>query len=439
MKQVLWIAMVATGLLLSVVTQTNCPQGQLPFNNACRDIYYREGCSNYAPDNSCLQCEYGYALNNGRCTPSTQDQRDCCANYAPDGKCQQCSPGLFSEDPYCYRNDIFGCIRKQGSQCLVCGKGLLFQQGVCATPISHCQSYQQGICKQCEAGYGLLASYCVVQPVVDYCLLAGLNGCLQCRDGYYLTNKLDCLKWAPGCIGYYQQQCLACRPKFSLQQGQCLIWGCKDYQLEGCLHCDTGFTLEEGKCYYQGCQQAVNNSCVACKQGYRLTQQGCKAETPFQCQLCPPGLIFIAGKCLKVIPGCQQYSPDGLCKQCQPIFQLTVNGQCQIVGCSNYCSQGCQQCLPPFQLSNYQCVIPHCLKVGTQGCSQCEDNYLLSQGQCLQKDSNCAQYNVVNGVSTCVQCKDRFFLLQGQCKPAQRGCNYDQQGRCQCKLPFNQR
>jgi hypothetical protein len=55
--------------------------------------------------------------------------------------------------------------------------------------------------------------------------------------------------------------------------------------------------------------------------------------------------------------------------------------------------------------------------------------------QCFVRDVNCLEYS--NGtVFACARCAPRFYLFQGICKPVVRGCNYDNQGRCTCKNPF---
>lgn len=127
-----------------------------------------------------------------------------------------------------------------------------------------------------------------------------------------------------------------------MNQNQCWIWGCKSYNWDGCKECQQGYQLEDGKCYYNGCQQIVNNTCVQCKKGLRLSANGCVQPINYTCKQCAQGYIFVEEKCVKAIFGCQQYNTNGLCTQCSQPFQLTVNGQCQILGCKSYCSQGCQ-------------------------------------------------------------------------------------------------
>lgn len=142
MKQVLYLLLsLATITLQSTPPQVACPQGQLPFNGQCKNIFYIEGCGSYSPDSQCLSCEYGYRLSQGKCLPDPRTSQDCCASYSSDGSCLQCSSGLYSLDPYCYRNEIYGCILKQGSKCVVCGSGLGFFNGICVVPIPKCARY----------------------------------------------------------------------------------------------------------------------------------------------------------------------------------------------------------------------------------------------------------------------------------------------------------
>lgn len=160
------------------------------------------------------------------------------------------------------------------------------------------------------------------------------------------------------------------------------------------------------------------------------------SEQIFQCKECPLGYIFVAGRCINQITGCQQYNPNGQCSQCAAPFQLTVNGQCQILGCKRYSAQGCDECVSPFRLQNSVCVIPNCAQYSSTGCVRCQDNFILSNNQCISKDPNCLAYDLVNGQTACVKCAARYFLLNGQCKVAEKGCAYDTQGKCTCKHGF---
>ena len=82
---------------------------------------------------------------------NTNETADCCATYKTDGTCNQCSNGLFSHDPYCYRNEIYGCILKKNDKCLVCGNGLALFGGICILPIADCASYSNnGVCQSCK-------------------------------------------------------------------------------------------------------------------------------------------------------------------------------------------------------------------------------------------------------------------------------------------------
>lgn len=127
MIKVLCLTMAITVLTLQGSSgQPQCPQGHLPFNGKCTPIAYAEGCAIYNPDNSCNTCEYGYQLSKGQCFFKSNEQSDCCASYKSDGTCLRCSPGLYSSDPFCSRNEIYGCILKKDNECLVCGYNLAF-------------------------------------------------------------------------------------------------------------------------------------------------------------------------------------------------------------------------------------------------------------------------------------------------------------------------
>lgn len=158
----------------------------------------------------------------------------------------------------------------------------------------------------------------------------------------------------------------------------------------------------------------------------------------YQCTTCSAGYTFINNACIKIISGCLQYNTNNLCTSCQAPFQLTINGNCQILGCQTYRETGCSSCVSPFVLNNNICVIDNCLRYVNDGCSSCNDGYQLVNKKCFVKDVNCLQYSIDSKNNPiCTQCAARFYLFQGVCKPATKGCNYDDQGRCVCKTSFN--
>ena len=61
---------------------------------------------------------------------------------------------------------------------------------------------------------------------------------------------------------------------------------------------------------------------------------------------------------------------------------------------------------------------------------------MLANRHCHPKDPNCASYDLINNKPTCTKCVDQYYLFQNSCKPAQRGCDYDDNGNCKCKSPF---
>ena len=136
----------------------------------------------------------------------------------------------------------------------------------------------------------------------------------------------------------------------------------------------------------------------------RLSSRGCVEPVDYQCASCAHGYKFIDGSCIKVIQGCLKYKNSNQCAQCQEPFKLTINGECQILGCFKYCESGCLQCKTPFVQKNYVCLIDYCQKYAIDGCSECQDGYLLVNGRCEKKDVNCLKYSFMNGNVVCEKC-----------------------------------
>jgi hypothetical protein len=312
---------------------------------------YIEGCAQYALDGCCQSCEYAYTLSNNKCLSTTNTTVDCCSSYNSDGSCSQCAPGLYSADPYCNRNQIYGCIKKSGNTCLACGSGLALQNGVCYTIIANCQNYSNvGECVGCNNGFALVNSYCVEYPQVANCAQANFYGCVQCSNGYYLTKGRTCSAFQPGCLQYFQEKCTVCLPAFTLSGGACVIEGCAILGSTGCSQCQSGYTLDKGRCFINNCAKTANGVCLLCHPDYRLSANGCVQAASYSCKACQSGFIFVNNRCIQVINGCTSYSTSNTCATCLPKFQLTVNGLCQILGCSAYSPTGCATCSSPFQL-----------------------------------------------------------------------------------------
>lgn len=82
-------------------------------------------------------------------------------------------------DPFCYRNEIFGCILKKDNSCLVCGQGLSLSNGICVLPIANCAGYNNfGECTSCAANYKLINNFCYYYPQVANCKNLNEFGCV---------------------------------------------------------------------------------------------------------------------------------------------------------------------------------------------------------------------------------------------------------------------
>lgn len=303
--------------------------------------------------------------------------------------------------------------------------------------ISNCQNYTvNGECVSCLPGNKLVSGFCYPTLNLENCQSQSDYGCVECSEGFYLTPSRSCVKFEAGCLKYYQGICIACHPNFYLNQNKkCTIDGCQSYNFDSCAQCQQGFTSENGKCVRNGCVKVVNNACVQCKDDLRLSAQGCIQPVNYQCTTCSAGYTFVNSACIRVIPGCTQYNSNNLCTNCQSPFQLTINGICQILGCQTYSQNGCTACISPFVLKNNTCSINNCVTYVNDGCSTCQDGYQLVNKQCFVRDVNCLEYST-GSTFACIRCAPKFYLFQGTCRPAIRGCNYDNQGKCFCKSPF---
>ena len=141
-----------------------------------------------------------------------------------------------------------------------------------------------------------------------------------------------------------------------------------------CVRCDSSSVLKSGVCTPVITVKDIPN---------------CKVITEYGCGQCQSGFrIDSKGNCQPSLSGCLIHNNDGSCKQCEaPFFQLT-KGKCAIVGCTQYCSNGCQKCDSSlgFVLTNNRCEIPNCIYFSNNGCSACSNGLVAGSWGCRQPE-----------------------------------------------------
>lgn len=202
--------------------------------------------------------------------------------------------------------------------------------------LSWCKQASKGICKICETGYRVDGNgSCAENDKVCDKYSDTTGKCLKCSVGFFVNKDGKCEAKKPGCV-YQGYNCTNCSQPFSLNNGQCEIFGCKLTGETGCLQCKEPFVvdLKTNSCVIEGCSTYDTDGCKKCETPYLLndTDKTCKIEKCLKsanqiCEACEMNYIIQNGKCFKEDPYCDQYSNDtGKCSACKTNYTVSVEG-----------------------------------------------------------------------------------------------------------------
>ena len=142
-----------------------------------------EGCLQSFDENTCLECDEYYCLDN---------KGNCSDNYY-----------VIDEDIKYY----FRCknLNEDGTKCETCEKGLnATAEGICFDDI-HCELFQDEKCIKCQSdnpwgytGYCLNEVFGCIDSFLLHCIrcddIMNLDMCTQCEEGYEIDEIGDCVK-----------------------------------------------------------------------------------------------------------------------------------------------------------------------------------------------------------------------------------------------------
>lgn len=300
---------------------TKCAEGYMLTTSAqqCMLINKIDNCAYYTTE-SCYQCIPSYRLNR-QIVPHMVDM------YVP-----QYYPSLVTKidqmfnfaDAFCsfdYNNAtptsnqtmqpmVVNCLFfDKNNNCLLCKEGtILSKDGLTCSPIlNNCkEASAYNICKTCNSGYILntiVAPFhyvnCVAKVTIANCSTYGtyeyfdvatgalqlINGCKQCKTGYYTADGSTCTAVTANskCSTFhrYLDQCVQCKSSYTVTvSGTCAakINDCLLASAAGstCLYCKTGYYFDslEGECVentIDKCLVQMSGSlCQYCESGYSL-------------------------------------------------------------------------------------------------------------------------------------------------------------------------
>ncbi len=118
----------------------------------------------------------------------------------------------------CVTEIVPNCKIVSGNTCMACNDGYYLSNGKCiARPtISNCASYSGASCVSCNSGYYLSGGYCYAHSHIANCASMSTTSdtCLSCYSGYTLKNNV-CSK-SINCTGAFMQVGNVCVTKYNM-------------------------------------------------------------------------------------------------------------------------------------------------------------------------------------------------------------------------------
>ena len=375
--------------------------------------------------------------------------------------CIKCEKDIYIPDDYGGCKNAHICI-KGNNHCLECTEEAKLckkceesyfpdENGGCSYT-DNCEISYEGDCIKCKGDFILIGKTENNTLVNEIKICKSLtsedlknceeinieNGkCLQCKNGYYLSNDNNKCTSTQNCDESTFGVCSRCSPGFYL-----------DKKHQNCL-------MQEG--VFQHCRESLNGkSCDICEDFYFFDGEGiccgtnyCEKRGEFyRCEKCIDGYYFTISRdsCTKE-KNCYFGNKDfGTCHICDDDYYIDFkDGKCKSNLEDNdlkYCEAAegkCKECIYGYYLdmNNKCCLSKHCSESYLGTCIVCQDNYYLG------KDNRCIDvqhFIYSNEKEECLECENNYYYNRGgnNCKIAEgkfKNCKIgNENGNCEkCK------
>ncbi|CAD8095617.1 unnamed protein product [Paramecium sonneborni] len=332
---------------------------------------------------------------------------------------------------------------------------------------SNCQSYQFGICQQCELNYELINSKCeslcenlqIVHEIqcVDnnlyafnrchqctYDLEEGCkfqqNGiCIQCQEGWKQDKSTDnCTPICGDLIVERHEECdISEQTQNSFGCNQCYFHcqhECIDCQFGICYDCISGWKLKNQQCQFESeCGDNQIQGIVECDDKNQIRFDGChkcRNDCQRECSYCQKGICLdcIYGWHLNDYFQCESECGDSQValisyEECEDSNNLQLDGcyECKFE-CCRYCTTCiygiCYDCQATFTLIDQLCL-PVCGDgLITIGYEECDDMNDIPYDGCYYCNYQCRQFCKICIKGICYdQCEYGYYTVDNVCNP----------------------
>ncbi|OMJ96116.1 hypothetical protein SteCoe_293 [Stentor coeruleus] len=354
---------------------------------------------------SCLECELGYYLYDGRCLLCFPNCKYCnsydeCTecfddSYLYNGKCFKCSENCKScDDERCFSCD-FGYYQEI-EECKPCKEG-------CTSCIS------SEICESCADSYFFMNNKCE-KCSDNNCKNCETDGnCIICESGYTLVNNI-CLKCPDNCDKCSEDlNCLQCNEHYiKNDEGYCVEnYGCEDYENGKCYKCENNYYIQDGKCFKSdsNCNGQLSSPyCVGC-----LTNTT-YLDDNFYCSECPYGSSYCVNgeEAIKCDLGFYKNNM-GLCSPCPENCWYCLDEK-NCISCNNdyYLKDSVCTCLYPDGCPHLKSHENRNLHANPY----CNDGFYFINNECLACLEGC---KMCKSITRCMHCFSNYTEISGLC------------------------
>lgn len=216
------------------------------YTEVCENKNLSINCDQHLTASSCKTCAENYFMSDGVCVKNPSSSISNCLWFTKEGACVKCQLGFFFENQSSCKPivPVQGCSaydqQASSTTCTACETGLYLAQGQCLArlfpTIANCQTLSPKAegCQSCATKFRPTDDGLACLPETDNCQAYSPSGqsslahyCVQCKDGYYLSQTGGAIVCAQGQVANCQ--------RYFLNSGTCVL-------------CSEGFYLLQGKC-----------------------------------------------------------------------------------------------------------------------------------------------------------------------------------------------
>jgi hypothetical protein len=164
------------------------------------------------------------------------------------------------------------CAEWNGTICIRCSKGSIFDNNnMCFLQDAYCRTFDgpTSTCKRCYTGYALQDGVCKLEEVKSVsdpnCNSFSNGKCSKCSAGFYFNAARVCVKIDDSCKSFSvaNRRCMECYPGYQLSSsGECVVAiqsvtdvNCAQWEGSVCKKCSVGSAFDaNGLCVIRDAQ-----------------------------------------------------------------------------------------------------------------------------------------------------------------------------------------